>query len=90
MGNDKSKRLEPVGWIFWLVAFALALPPCLYVVWQAAFTTTLPIVRVGASILLAAVCSACITVAINFVIEHIDGKRQRAARKIAKKKKKKK
>jgi uncharacterized membrane protein YesL len=90
VANNKSKRLEPVGWIFWLIAFVLSIPLCLYIVWQAAFTSTLPIVRIAASILLAAVFSACLSVAVNFVIDYIDGKRQRAARKIAKKKKKRK
>ena len=90
MANNKSKRLEPVGWIFWLISFVLFLPLCLFIVWRSAFSTTLPIARVGASILLAAVCSACLSVAVNYVIEFIDGRRQRAARKIAKNKKKKK
>ena len=90
MANGKPKRLELVGWTFWLIAFIVALPVCLFIVWQAAFSTTLPVVRVGASILLAAVFSACLSVAVNFVIEFIDGRRQRAARKIAKKEKKKK
>lgn len=88
MAKTETKRLESVGWQFWMVWFVLFYPPVTYLAWQTAYndmkTTILPWIL---GFLGAALGAGLVSWAVNTVLQRRVEKARKEQRKKAKKRK---
>lgn len=86
---EQDRRLESVGWVFWLVMFAVFVGPLSYLAWQQKYESTAWGVPIIIGMVGAAIVSGVLSSAVNWVLQYRTRNRHKEMRKAARKKKKK-
>ena len=71
------KNIEEVGWIFWVVVFALLVAPGIYLAYSLTYDTASTIVRVGFGLFMAAMGSGLVSWLVNEVLQRVQGARKK-------------
>jgi len=82
-----SLDTDAVGWIFWLIVFAVLLGPGIWVSWKVVYRSVSPLYPVGMGAVSAALGSGLVSWAVNAVIQTRQKKRRIAEKKKARRKK---
>ena len=85
-----EKDLEKIGWAFWILFFLILLLPGAYIAWNFTYDTASTLIRVGMTVVFAAITSGFISWGINDILFRRKRKQYLQQRKQDRKKKKKK
>jgi len=75
-----------VGWLFWLVTFAVALGPCIGVAWITSLERALPSTKVAIGVVIAALVSGFFAWGVNAFLQRREAKRRMQERKLRRRK----
>ena len=75
------KDIEEVGWIFWIVVFALLVAPCIYLAYSLTYDTASQVTRVGFGLFMAAMGSGLVSWIVNEILQRVQAARKKGAKK---------
>jgi len=79
--KKKTRRLDPSGWLFWLVCFAVLVVPCNLLARRIQYEDTDLYASVMVSTAVAAISAGFVAWAVNMVVQRREKKRRQVARK---------
>ena len=85
MSKKRTKQVDAVGWIFWLVVFIVLIPAGFYGAHKITREDVSHLVSFGIGVLAAAIAAGFVSWAVNAVIQFFRERERKAQRKRARK-----